>query len=264
MKKTYFVIFFLMVTESFAVAEPRPLPPIVDQSTYPGGNNQGSGHALSPKAIYETLGRLEQLQTEVQQLRGQVEEQDYTILELKKRIKNIYLDVDQRLLKLENGGIVATEQPNQAAVQTQAAPETQVVEQSKSPKKPNKSNKNEKQEYQSAFEKLVNGHTSQAIKRFNKFLADYPNGEYTANALYWLGEAYSIQQNLDLARKSFNLVINEHPYSPKVADAMLKLGYLEVKARNPVKAREWLTTVTTKYPGTTAAHLAAKRLKLLK
>jgi tol-pal system protein YbgF len=138
------------------------------------------------------------------------------------------------------------------------------VAQTKAPVVPNKSNKDEKKQYQAAFEKLVNGHTSQAIKNFNQFLADFSNGEYTPNALYWLGEAYSIQQNLDLARKSFQQVITDYPNSSKVADAMLKLGYLEIKAKNPVKAREWLSTVTAKYPGSTAAHLAAKKLQHLK
>ncbi len=260
MKKISFCAFLLIVFMGFANAEPRALPPVVDHSTYPGGQNQAA-HALSPKAIYETLGRLEQLQAEVQQLRGQVEEQDYTILELKKRIKNIYMDVDQRLLKLENGDIA---QPSQAEAPGQQNSDTQEVAQSAAPVVAKKSNKNEKKEYQGAFEKLVNGHTSQAIKKFNQFLADFPNGEYTPNALYWLGEAYSIQQHLDLARKSFQQVITDYPNSSKVADAMLKLGYLEIKAKNPVKAREWLSTVTAKYPGTTAAHLAAKKLQRLK
>ncbi len=260
MKKFSFYIFFLIFINAFAKAEPRILPPVVDHSTYPGGQNQAA-HALSPKALYETLGRLEQLQAEVQQLRGQIEEQDYTILELKKRIKNIYMDVDQRLLKLENNGVA---QPNQTEVPAATPPEVQKVTQPKTAVVPKKANKNEKKQYQAAFEKLVNGHTSQAIKKFNQFLKDFPNGEYTPNTLYWLGEAYSIQQNLDLARKSFQQVINEYPNSSKVADAMLKLGYLEIKAKNPVKAREWLSTVTTKYPGTTAAHLATKKLQHLK
>ncbi len=260
MNKFSFSIVSLIAMAGFANAEPRPLPPVVDHSTYSGGQNQ-SAHALSPKAIYETLGRLEQLQAEVQQLRGQVEEQDYTILELKKRIKNIYMDVDQRLLKLESdGGVAQSDQIGVADTST----EVQEVVQPKAPVIPKKSNKNEKKQYQAAFEKLVNGHTSQAIKKFNQFLADFPSGEYTPNALYWLGEAYSIQQNLDLARKSFQQVISDYPHSSKVADAMLKLGYLEIKAKNPVKAREWLSTVSAKYPGTTAAHLAAKKLQNLK
>jgi tol-pal system protein YbgF len=260
-------------------AEPRPLPPVVDHSSYQGGKQTGSRHS-SPQARYEILGRLEQLQAEMQQLRGIVEEQDFTIIELKKRIKNIYLDVDQRLQDIENSGEndiesgggdgITPKTSNEFEQSDPAIPDNQKTsrqsffaprKQLVSQKQPNK---NEKQDYQTAYDGLVNGHTSQAIKLFNTFLNDFPHGKYSANAQYWLGEAYSIKQDFNSARKAFNQVIAVYQGNPKVADAMLKLGYLEDKAKNPVKAREWLTTVTMKYPGTTAAHLAAKKIKQLK
>ena len=110
----------------------------------------------------------------------------------------------------------------------------------------------------------LTGHNSQAIKLFNSFLNTFPNGQYSANAQYWLGEAYSIRQDSVSARKAFNKVITMYPESSKVADTMLKLGFLEAKENNSVKARQWLMGLTQKYPGTTAAHLAAKKLSQLK
>lgn len=259
MKQSYVYIAVVFLIYGSVHAEPRPLPPVVDHSTYQGGSG---GQGSSPQTLYETLGRLEQLQAEVQQLRGIVEEQDFTIIELKKRIKNIYLDIDQRLQKIEGTGnatldlssevkqleVPDYEKPSQAALAA-------VVQQP---------NKNEKQDYQTAHETLVNGHTSQAIKLFNTYLNNFPKGQYSANAQYWLGEAYSIRQDFIAARKAFKKVIALYPESSKVADTMLKLGVLEAKAKNPVKAREWLTSVTMKYPGTTAAHLATKKLNQFK
>ena len=253
MNKAQSIIFFTIISAGQVLAEPRPLPPVVDHSTYPGGKQ-----ASSPQSVYETLGRLEQLQAEVQQLRGHVEEQDFTIAELKKRINNIYLDVDQRLMQIEGGNNTSTEVEQQPVINT---PPVNVAP---APTLLNNPGKNQKQSYQTAYDSLVNGHTRQAIKLFNSFLANHPNGQFTANAQYWLGEAYSIKQELNAARKAFSAVIANHPDSPKVPDAMLKLGYLESKAKNPVKAREWLTGVRQKYPGSTAAHLAAKKLQQLK
>ncbi len=255
----YIAVIFLF--SGYVHAEPRPLPPVVDHSTYQGGKRIG-GQRSSPQTLYETLSRLEQLQAEVQQLRGIVEEQDFTIIELKKRIKNIYLDVDQRLLKIEGAG--DTTPAISSEIEQQDVPSYQQASQPNYIETEAKSSKNEKQDYQTAYDSLVNGHTGQAIKLFNEFLNDFPNGQYSANAQYWLGEAYSIKQDLNSARKAFNKVITVHQGSSKVADAMLKLGYLETKAKNPVKAREWLTGVTLKYPGTTAAHLAAKKLRYIK
>ena len=267
----FYIAVILLINSNYVHAEPRPLPPVVNHSTYQGGNKPSGGrNSSSPQSLYETLGRLEQLQAEVQQLRGIVEEQDFTIIELKKRIKNIYLDVDQRLLSIENSGEISPEtssefeQPvkpdNQQVSQPNSSTSTPAQANAPAQEKPDK---NEKQDYQTAHETLVNGHTGQAIKLFQQYLLDFPNGQFSANAQYWLGEAYSIKQDFNSARKALNRVISVHPGSSKVADAMLKLGYLEAKTKNPVKAREWLTSVTVKYPGTTAAHLATKKLRQL-
>jgi TolA-binding protein len=40
----------------------------------------------------------------------------------------------------------------------------------------------------------------------------------------------------------------------------LKLGYIEIDQKNMAKAREYLTRVTTDYPTSPAALLAAKKL----
>lgn len=80
-------------------AEPDILPPIVDHSSYP----QGTGYRKKApvKPIYEVLGRLDQLQEEVQQLRGQVEEQAHEIEVLKNQQQSMYSDLDKRLQKTE-------------------------------------------------------------------------------------------------------------------------------------------------------------------
>ena len=245
-------IFFLMLVCNNVFAERNPLPPVVDNSTYPA--NIHGGKTSVNQSVYETMARLAQLQNEVQQLRGEVEEQAYTILELKKRIKNIYADFDQRVEKLEGGGLAnQSPAPSQPLVKQQAAlPPTKV--------KP-KLQKNEKQHYQQAYESLRNGHYSLAIQEFQHFLTQFPAGQYAANAQYWLGEAYKVSQNNKAARKEFKKVLSDYPNSSKVPDAILKLGYLELERRNKARARDYLTDVTVKFPGTTAAHLAAKKLE---
>jgi len=48
------------------------------------------------------MGRLEQLQAEVQKLTGKVDEQAYRIDELKKHQSTMYSDFDERLQNIEN------------------------------------------------------------------------------------------------------------------------------------------------------------------
>jgi tol-pal system protein YbgF len=118
----------------------------------------------------------------------------------------------------------------------------------------------EKERYQAAYESLRNGHNAQAIQMFEALQADYPAGEFSDNAQYWLGEAYKINRDYDKARAAFNKVVNQYPNSSKVPDALLKLGYIEFDQQNLAKARDYFTRVTASYPETTAAHLASKKL----
>ena len=264
MKKKYLLFLPLCVG---VYAEPRALPPVIDKSTYIGGSAYQAG-APSNNALYEVLGRLEQLQLEVQQLRVLVEDQTQTIASLKTLQGIIYSDLDQRLQALTVAGQGAGEPLQQHTVTAKVqAPVSQVSirkppvpESIRTVQKPSVS---EKQLYQVAYEQLRNGHNSQAIASFKALLNDFPAGEYADNSQYWLGEAYKVNQDMDSSRVAFSKVVDLYPNSPKVPDALLKLGYIEFDQKNIAKARDYLTQVTVNYPGTTAAHLAAKKLMQL-
>lgn len=264
------------------------------------GANNFTSQAAAPadSAIFEVLSRLEQLQSEVQQLRGMVEEQSQTIADLQRKQGNMYSDLDERVQALSStvqpsvagqavqpavvaGAANATAgqpQPAAAPAATAATPAAAVVTPtpaatSASPSQAVVENKpaanaqlpaagsgNEKDRYQLAYETLRNGHNTEAVKLFQSLLADFPAGEMADNAQYWLAEAYKINREFDAARGAFTKVVSQYPNSSKVPDALLKLGYIEFDLQNVAKARDYLTRVTTSYPGTTAAHLAAKKL----
>jgi tol-pal system protein YbgF len=257
-----------------------------------------SASAPSTNTLYELMGRLEQLQAEVQQLTGKVEEQAYRIDELKKHQSTMYSDFDERLQGIENkangtgqptaespseaagaggseakesgalapaSGSVPTNKPipaNKLVSPDESAPAEKPADNQAPAPKPETAQVSgpEKQEYQQAYNELRNGHTSQSIDQFNAYLSKYPTGAYANNAQYWLGEAHRVNQDNDAARKAFNDVIEKYPNGAKVPDALLKLGYIEIDQKNLVKAREYLTRVTTEYPKSPAALLAAKKL----
>lgn len=271
-----------------AVNAEESLPPVIDNSMYPADE----AHAVKPpptNALFEIMGRLEQLQAEVQQLTGKLEEQANLIAEMKKAQSTMYSDFDERIQNLEKtaeSNKPATAESSQAPEGTAApeakadeppvaSPAAQEAKQAPAQKSdavqasgevsspPAVSVGNEKQQYQQAYEALRNGHTAQAIAEFNALLGKNPKGEYANNAQYWLGEAYRVNQDTDSARKAFSSVIENYPGSAKIPDALLKLGTIEIEQKNPAKAREYLTRVTADFPGSTAARLAAKKLLLL-
>ncbi len=245
------------------LADARPLPPIVDNSMMSNGAAYTQA-APANGVVFEILGRLEQLQREVQELRGIVEEQGHQISELKSRQNNIYTDLDQRILQLggqpQPSPVDDGKRAGYQALQKPAASQTPATDEAV---KPVASAAEEKALYQKAYELLRNGHNSQAIKAFKQVIQQFPSGEYADNAQYWLGEAYKVNQQPELAKAAFNKVIDLYPDSPKVPDALLKLGYIEIEQNNLAKAREYLTRVKVDFPGTTAAHLATKRLMRL-
>jgi tol-pal system protein YbgF len=270
-------LLILLCLTANAFAQPQPLAPVIDNSSY----SRGSAYKSVPspnQTLYETLNRLEQLQVEVQQLRGLVEEQSYTIQDLRKRQQNIYTDIDQRLLRLEGGkktkpvsGATAQKQtpiipstPKKVPVAPAAPPApVKPAKPTPAPAVKKKTVQTEKQMYQQAYEKLRNGHYTQAIILFKQLLAEYPSGEFADNSQYWLGETYKVNQDIKSARSAFTRLLKVYPNSVKVPDALLKLGYIEFEQKNWTAARDYLTMVTLRYPDTTAAHLATKKLQQL-
>ncbi len=257
----------------------------VNNSGYQGNAAYGPQPAgSSENAIFEVLGRLEQLQLEVQQLRGMVEEQSQTIADLERKQGNMYSDLDERIqvLSMPNQQAVTpqTAQTGSAAgqtVQPAAAPPVAVAPVAPAPPPQTQAaaavevkpadplpaatvKASEKERYQEAYDTLRNGRNAQAIQMLEALQADYPTGEFSDNTQYWLGEAYKINRDFDKARAAFSKVASRYPQSARVPDALLKLGYIEFDQQNLAKARDYLSRVTTSYPGTTAAHLAAKKL----
>ncbi len=264
------------------------LPPVIDNSSYPSSIPAVNANAPSSNAVYELIGRLDKLQAEIQQLTGKVEEQGNQIAELKKHQTSAYSDLDERLQSIEKSGsprpssepvaenpavptnITVLESPkpptlpveSDIAVSTPSAPIPVTKPVAKQPEV--QASGSEKQAYQQAYSSLRTGKTDQSIEQFKAYLSQYPTGGYVDVAYYWLGEAYRVKPDLTAAQQSYNTVLEKYPNSTKVAESLLKLGYIEVDQKNTDKAREYLNRVVSEYANTPAAHLAEKKLASLK
>ncbi|CAG7857516.1 hypothetical protein MCAMS1_02369 [biofilm metagenome] len=271
-------------------------PPVVNTA---GGASPNP--AIPPTSLttdYELMKRIQQMQAEVQQLTGKVEEQAFHIEELKKQQKNMYTDFDDRIQNLETksgssqpigdapsgssgsavpdisnaqSSLPSAKEPSatNAALPQSIAPKAPPVPPYPEPVPPPAPeamplSASEKQEYQSAYDNLRNGRTAQAITQFNGFIANHPDSTYAGNAQYWLGEAHRVNMDNTSARQAFNTVVEKYPRSAKVSDALLKLGYIEMEEKNTEKAREILTRVTTEFGNSRAAVLAEKKLAILR
>lgn len=136
----------------------------------------------------------------------------------------------------------------------------------------NTSHLNEKDAYQAAYNYVRTKRYPEAIMAFQDYLKRFPKGEQAANAHYWLGEVYVVEwqadknkaDNLEKASQEFSNVTAAYPSHPKVGDAILKLGLIELDRGNIDVAKQHLEEVKLRFPGTAAARIADTRIKQIK
>ena len=276
----------IMMTVSFW-AQPswaRNTPaPVVDAT---GAGSSGSSSSSSSRSSLEArlsrlenqtlldlMERMDSLQNEVQRMLGEMEEQAHSMDSLNKRQRDLYLDIDQRLRKIEQGNVAAPAMgafvpapvPASTASMSpgsEGSVASSASAQTAAPGAPSDAQQ-ERLSYEKAFGSLKDGRYDQAVVALTAFMKSYPQGRFAGNAQYWLGEANYAQRHFTLALKDFEKVVKNYPASPKRADAMLKMGYTYQELAQMDKARSSLQNVSKSYPKSTAANLAQKRLQEL-
>jgi len=210
--------------------------------------------AASDGGTAELFMRFQQLEADVAQLRGQVEEQSHRLEQLEKQQKEQYLDLDKRIVALQQGQPAGAAAPTEAAGPAAAGGPTSTAAPPVAPS-PSLS---ERDAYNAAFELTKGRRFQQAIDAFNELLVEYPNGQYASNAYYWLGECYLAlpEPNLEKARQSFMQVVNLYPTNAKVPDSLYKLGIVYHRLGDRSQALGYLDRVQAQFPGTRAAQLA--------
>ena len=226
---------------------------------------------LGSESLLKLFDEVESLGTEVRELRGQLEEQSHTINQLRQRQRELYLDTDQRLQRIESASPAQAEGPSPrpapatpaASTGTEAsqpAPAPVTTPSVQAPSTPGVDPFAEQQAYQSAFDLLKSGRYEDAAAAFEQFIADFPAGSYADNARYWLGETYYITRRFEPALQEFQRLVSMHPNSQKLTHALLKMGYTHDELGNKAEAERVLGDLIERYPNSAAAGLARKRL----
>ena len=212
---------------------------------------------VQSQGLLELMDRVDRLQAEQQRLQGEFEKLNHAIEQLRKRQRELYLDLDGRLQRIE--GRTAGQPPAPAArpvpgtTASSAQPAASGEGQAADPEQ-------EKLAYREAFTLLKAGRYEKAVKAFRDFLASYPQGEYADNAQYWLAQAYYIQHEYQTAREEFEKLVRNYPQSSKVPHAMLKIGISLDELGQTEKARAILEQVRDQYVGSAVSRQASERL----
>lgn len=213
----------------------------------------------SGQALLEIMRRIEELQIEVQNLRGEMEGMYSNLEAVKNRQREMFLDLDRRMQEMETM-VRAGAPPGAAAPVVGHTPVTTTTPTAPASAAPAVDMAAARAAYERAFGLLRDQKYEAAITEFDRFLAEFGQSEYAANAQYWLGEANYAARRYDQAATAFKNVTTHYPTSGKAADAHLKLGFAYYELGKWAEARQALGAVKSQFPNSSAARLAQDRL----
>jgi len=267
-------ILVLVITFSFALAIPAGIHAAGKQ-----GSLDSRVEILERRIsrLSELMMQVDALKRENSELRGQIELQNHTINSLKNRQRDLYIDIDQRLTRLQAGSQASATSADVAPVtgasdtQPQTPPQPPSIEATQpasvdAAPAPVVLSSNISNEEQIAYDKAnrllisPDRRYPEAIKAFQSFLEKYPTSQLAGNAQYWLAEAYYVSQKNTQALLEFSKVMQLYPTSSKVPGAMLKTGYLHHSEGRIAEARDILNKIISRYPRSSEAALAKQRL----
>ena len=234
--------------------------------------------AASPSLNWDIMQKNQKLEEDIRKLRGQLEEHENAIDQLKKELTNRYTDLDQRLELLsqkidppeENteGENTATDAA-QAASEAPVAPptSTNASQPNTPPKMVTADNTNnqvelEKAAYTVALDAYKQGGAKKAIQPMQNFIKNHPNGIYAGNAYFWLAEFYLALEpvNYKAAKQNYNIVATRYPNSDKASRSVYQLYSIAKDVdKNTALANQYKTKLLTQFPQSKEAKLFQKK-----
>jgi tol-pal system protein YbgF len=181
---------------------------------------------------------VDSLRQDIAKLRGQIEVLMNQTDILERRQKDLYVDLDSRLRKLEQAQSQLQDKLTQGERDAAA----------------------EKQAYESALNQFKVGNYQLAITGFQTFMAAYTGSQLLPSAQYWIGNAYYAMHDFKSAIAAQQKVVGSWPDNPKAADAMLNIASSQSELGQSAAARDTLRSLVKKYPSSPAAEQAKQRL----
>lgn len=214
----------------------------LNRAVYKGERPPAAASSGGSEATAAAELRLGQIETEIRNLTGKVEQQAYDTQQLQQRLEALEQDARMRLDAVEGqlrGGAVAAPAaglPHQAPMQDTntippMAPDgTPAILQPAPSAQADDITGNETGAgdaaglYEQGFAEIKQGNYQAAEQTFSGFMKRYPTHALAPNALYWLGETYYVRKQYDKSARVFAEAYQKYPDGPKGADNLLKLG----------------------------------------
>ncbi len=198
-----------------------------------------------PAASADAQVRLQQLEIELRDMRGKMEQQDHEIRQMKSQLERTLSDLEVRLDDAGNGGAApsgsasrytASPSPSPAPVSADGGDDFTwssgtarqgslgQLGRNGTATRADAGAQSAAAAYENAFALIKNGQYKSAEKAFQKFLNENPSHALSGNAKYWLGESYYVRGDYAQSARVFAEGYKQYPKGAKAPDNLLKLG----------------------------------------
>lgn len=242
------------------------------------------------RAMVNLMNQLDALNRDLNNLRGKIEELNNSVLNAEKRQKDMYLDLDTRLRRIETfnaelattakraGESMSVLQERIDQLEKSAANGTRLgspdtdragdptqtnVASAPSPGGSQRMNEIVHGAYEEAMVKYRAREYQDAIKAFQVIVTRFPEHDLAVNAQYWTGDSFYQLRAYRAAIDAQKLLIATYPRSAKVPDALLNIGSAQLGLGDAVSARRSWEQLVANFPESRAAVKASDRLKRL-
>lgn len=115
--------------------------------------------------------------------------------------------------------------------------------------------------YGSAVQQYNRGQLVTAQRVFTDFIEQYASHQLAPDARFYLADILEQQGHQPEALAAFDQIRELHPTSPKVPDALYRMGLLHLALGNRTQGRSLLEQVVNTYPDSNAAGPAGEKLR---
>ena len=213
---------------------------------------------IKSQGLVELLRDVEQIRADIAKLRGQYEVLTYELEQAQKRQRDLYIDLDGRLRKLE--GAASAGSPAPAAT---AAPPATTDGAAPTPSRTPPAAGDiagEQRAYDAALDQFKSANYAAAVASFQAFARAYPRSPLAPSAMYWAGNAQYALRDFRAAIATQRQLIATYPDSQKVPDAMLNIASCQLELGDAGGVRRTLEDLVAKYPNSEAGGKARQRL----
>jgi len=254
---------------------------------------------LKSQGLVELFNQVELLKADAARLRGQYEVLAHELDETQKRQRDLYVDLDTRVRRLEAGPAAAAPgaptapgasgAPAPAAAPSGAfgpapapgapavpapqpivppagaagagpAPGAVAPTAARPGAAPADAATAEQRAYDAALDLFKAGNYAGAVGGFTAFVKAYPKSPLAPSAQYWVGNAQFAQRDFRGAIAAQRQLVAAYPDSAKVPDALLNIATSQFELGDATGARKTLNDIVAKFPQSDAAAKARARL----